>query len=72
MMSVTHLSFVPGFVVGLTMEFTEIIWKATVKLAFPDKQDYMEFMGYYSTAVCYVCSGIMDDSFVRGEIWSYN
>lgn len=36
---------------GLTMEFTEIIWKATVKMAFPNKQDYMEFMGNYSTVV---------------------
>ena len=36
---------------GLTMEFTEIIWKATVKLAFPSKQDYMVFMGNYSTVV---------------------
>ena len=36
---------------GLTMEFTEIIWKATVKMAYPNKQDYMEFMGNYSTVV---------------------
>ncbi len=36
---------------GLTMEFTEIIWKATVKMAYPRKQDYMEFMGNYSTVV---------------------
>jgi len=36
---------------GLTMEFTEIIWKATVKMAYPHKQDYMEFMGNYSTVV---------------------
>jgi ATP/ADP translocase len=33
------------------MEFTEIIWKATVKLAYSNKQDYMEFMGNYSTVV---------------------
>jgi ATP/ADP translocase len=33
------------------MEFTEIIWKATVKLYYPSKQDYMEFMGNYSTVV---------------------
>jgi AAA family ATP:ADP antiporter len=33
------------------MEFTEIIWKATVKLAFPKKADYMRFMGNYSTMV---------------------
>jgi ATP/ADP translocase len=33
------------------MEFTEIVWKATVKLAFPSKQDYMQFMGNYSTVV---------------------
>ena len=33
------------------MEFTEIIWKATVKLAYNNKQDYMQFMGNYSTVV---------------------
>jgi len=36
---------------GLTMEFTEIIWKATVKKAFPVKTDYLGFMGRYSTMV---------------------
>lgn len=36
---------------GLTMEFTELIWKATVKRAFPDKTDYLTFMGRYSTLV---------------------
>ena len=29
---------------GLTIEFTEIIWKATVKRAFPTKSGYMQFM----------------------------
>eukprot|EP01041_Mallomonas_annulata_P003216 gene3216-6359_t len=36
---------------GLTMEFTEIIWKASVKKAFPIKTDYMGFMGKYSAMV---------------------
>lgn len=36
---------------GLTMEFTEIIWKATVKQALPVKSDYLQFMGRYSTYV---------------------
>ena len=36
---------------GLTMEFTEIIWKASVKKAFPVKTDYLKFMGRYSTMV---------------------
>lgn len=36
---------------GLTMEFTEIIWKASVKKAFPIKTDYLNFMGTYSTLV---------------------
>lgn len=36
---------------GLTMEFTEIIWKASVKKAFPIKSDYLGFMGQYSTLV---------------------
>ena len=36
---------------GFTMEFTEIIWKATVKSAFPDKTQYMAFLGKYSTYV---------------------
>lgn len=36
---------------GLTIEFTEIIWKAAVKAAFPVKTDYLSFMGRYSTLV---------------------
>lgn len=36
---------------GLTIEFTEIIWKASVKAAFPAKNDYLNFMGRYSTLV---------------------
>lgn len=36
---------------GLTIEFTEIIWKATVKKAFPIKTDYLKFMGRYSAMV---------------------
>ena len=42
---------------GLTMEFTEIIWKATVKKAFPVKTEYLKFMGRYSTLVG--CSSFM-------------
>ncbi|CAM9442825.1 unnamed protein product [Pylaiella littoralis] len=48
-----YLGFV-GLIVlsyGLSMEFTEIVWKAIVKLAYPDKSDYMAFMGQYSTIV---------------------
>ena len=29
---------------GLTIEFTDIIWKATVQKAFPGKTEYMQFM----------------------------
>ena len=36
---------------GLSIEFTEIIWKSTVKRAFPGKTDYLNFMGRYSTMV---------------------
>jgi len=36
---------------GLTMEFTEIIWKSAVKRAFPVKTDYLRFMGRYSALV---------------------
>lgn len=36
---------------GLSIEFTEIMWKAVVKKAMPDKSAYMRFMGQYSTAV---------------------
>eukprot|EP00903_Cladosiphon_okamuranus_P008794 g8423.t1 len=49
----TYLGFI-GLIVlsyGLSMEFTEIVWKAIVKLAYPDKSDYMAFMGQYSTIV---------------------
>ena len=33
---------------GLTMEFTEIVFKATLKLRFPTASDYMAFQGQYS------------------------
>lgn len=36
---------------GLAIEFTEIMWKAVIKMYFPDKSDYMKFMGQYSTAI---------------------
>eukprot|EP01032_Pedospumella_encystans_P025108 gene25108-28388_t len=36
---------------GLSMEFTEILWKSSVKAAFPIKTDYLQFMGRYSTLV---------------------
>lgn len=36
---------------GLSIEFTEIIWKAAIKKAYPQKVDYMKFMGGYSSLV---------------------
>jgi len=36
---------------GITMEFTEIIWKSSVKKLFPIKSDYLKFNGQYSTLV---------------------
>ncbi|RYH20061.1 NTP/NDP exchange transporter [archaeon] len=36
---------------GLSIEFTEIIWKAAVKAALPEKTEYLSFMGRYSTLV---------------------
>jgi ATP:ADP antiporter, AAA family len=36
---------------GLTMEFTEIVWKATVKKAFPVRSEYLAFNGRCSTLV---------------------
>ncbi|KAJ1629261.1 ADP/ATP carrier protein [Pavlovales sp. CCMP2436] len=36
---------------GLSIEFTEIMWKAVIKKYLPAKSDYMRFMGQYSTAV---------------------
>mmetsp|Transcript_7520 Transcript_7520/g.12498 ORF Transcript_7520/g.12498 Transcript_7520/m.12498 type:complete len:562 (-) Transcript_7520:899-2584(-) len=36
---------------GLTIEFTEIMWKSAVKRAFPIKTDYLRFMGACSTMV---------------------
>ena len=38
---------------GLSIEFTEIIWKAAIKKAYPQKVDYMKFMGGYSSLVGY-------------------
>jgi ATP:ADP antiporter, AAA family len=36
---------------GLSMEFTEIIWKSSVKALFPVKSDYLNFNGRYSTMI---------------------
>lgn len=36
---------------GLTIEFTEIIWKSAVKMAIPDKTEYINFMGRCSSLV---------------------
>ena len=33
---------------GISMEFTELMWKALVKKAYSEKSDYMAFMGGYS------------------------
>ena len=43
---------------GLTMEFTEIIWKSSVKSLFPIKSEYLNFNGRYSTMIG-ICSFIM-------------
>ena len=43
---------------GLTMEFTEIIWKSSVKSLFPIKSDYLNFNGRYSTMIG-ICSFLM-------------
>lgn len=45
---------------GLTMEFTEIIWKSSVKNLFPIKSDYLKFNGEYSTYI----GGCMGDVYV--------
>jgi AAA family ATP:ADP antiporter len=34
---------------GLLIEFTEIVWKAAVKAALPNKVEYLSFMGRYSS-----------------------
>ena len=46
---------------GLAIEFTEIIWKASVKSFFPVKSEYLNFMGKYSTYVgiaSFICTFI--------------
>ena len=43
---------------GLTMEFTEIIWKSSVKALFPIKSEYLNFNGRYSTMIG-ICSFVM-------------
>ena len=53
---------------GLTMEFTEIMWKAAVKKAFPIKTDYLRFMGRYST---YVGTAAFVMMFVGSNIVTY-
>lgn len=36
---------------GLSINFTEIMWKSLVKKKFPEKLDYQRFMGNFSSAV---------------------
>lgn len=36
---------------GLTIEFSEIMWKSVVKEVFPDKTEYLAFMGNYSSLI---------------------
>lgn len=36
---------------GLSINFTEIMWKSLVKKQYPDKLDYQRFMGNFSSAV---------------------
>lgn len=36
---------------GLSINFTDIVWKSTVKKQYPDPLDYQRFMGNFSTAV---------------------
>jgi ATP:ADP antiporter, AAA family len=46
---------------GLTIEFTELIWKATVKKALPEQNEYLSFLGKYSTYIgvaSFVCTFI--------------
>jgi ATP:ADP antiporter, AAA family len=42
-------SLVLGY--GLSINFTEIIWKSLVKKQYPDPLDYQKFMGNFSSAV---------------------
>lgn len=45
---------------GLTMEFTEIIWKASVKKAFPIKTDYLG----NANQLCSTCSTVLVDAWL--------
>jgi AAA family ATP:ADP antiporter len=46
-----YLGFLSILVIayGLSINFTEVLWKSQVKLLYPNKQDYQRFMGNYST-----------------------
>ena len=39
------------FLLGLSINFTEIMWKSIVKRQFPDPLDYQRFMGNFSSVV---------------------
>lgn len=52
---------------GVTMEFTEIMWKSLVKRAFPVKTEYLAFLATYSTyagvaafLMMFVGTGVVD------------
>ena len=49
----SHLRNIATMVIayGLTIEFTEIVWKAIVKDAFPVKSEYLNFFARYSTMI---------------------
>ena len=48
-----YLRLISALVVGygLSVNFTDIVWKSTVKKQYPDPLDYQRFMGNFSTAV---------------------
>lgn len=43
--------FHPSFFSGLSINFTEIMWKSCVKRQYPDPLEYQRFMGNFSSVV---------------------
>jgi len=54
---------------GLTMNLTEVTWKANLKLAFPETSDYQSFMSTISSSVG-ICS-LLTTLFLSGVVIRY-
>ncbi|PLX29449.1 MAG: hypothetical protein C0582_04550 [Alphaproteobacteria bacterium] len=60
-----------GISYNISVNFVEVTWKNQVRQMYPDKQDYLSFMGDYNLifAVIIFFTGFLGSSFVRKFSW---